>query len=291
MKCEDKLRALARRFSRATDLAIDADDVVQEALLALWSLSEKGYPVRDAEALLVKITKNICVSHYRKRHLDTETIVSDVFAGDDSASRRIEEQDAERLRERLYSQLTSSELEFTRMREERGCSLDEMSSESGRRQECDQVAALKGETQDERISKESMNMTKEDNITLEELEKAYLSDESSAEFDRLVARGISRRRNRLIWGTTLAAASLALILTLWPRGKGEGFNGLEIAEGIERILELDADGINSVTAKPDGDKVVLTALMNDGSRCSYIMSRENGASAVSITAINNLKNK
>ena len=136
-----------------------------------------------------------------------------------------------------------------------------------------------------------MNMTKEDNITLGELEKAYLSDESSAEFDRLVARGISRRRNRLIWGTTLAAAaSLALILTLWTRG-GEEFSGLEIAEGIERILELDADGINSVMAKPDGDKVVLTALMNDGSRCSYIMSRENGASAVSITAINNLKNK
>ena len=136
-----------------------------------------------------------------------------------------------------------------------------------------------------------MNMTKEDNITLAELEKAYLSDESSAEFDRLVARGISRRRSRLIWGTTLAAAaSLALILTFWTRG-GEEFSGLEIAEGIERILELDADGINSVTAKPDGDKVVLTALMNDGSRCSYIMSRENGASAVSITAINNLKNK
>lgn len=137
-----------------------------------------------------------------------------------------------------------------------------------------------------------MNMTKENNITLAELEKAYLSDESSAEFDRLVARGISRKRNRLIWKTTLAAAaSLALILTLWTRGGGEEFSGLEIAEGIERILELDADEINSVTAKPDGDKVVLTALMNDGSRCSYIMSRENGASAVSITAINNLKNK
>lgn len=131
-RCEDKLRALARRFGRATDLAIDADDVVQEALLALWNLSEKGYPVRDAEALLVKITKNICVSHYRKRRLDTEKIVSDSLAGGESASRRLEERDAERLRERLYSQLTTSELEFTRMREESGSSLDEMASESGR---------------------------------------------------------------------------------------------------------------------------------------------------------------
>lgn len=132
LKCEDKLRALARRFGLATDLAIDADDVVQEAFLALWNLSRKGYPVRDAEALLIKITKNICVSHYRKRHIDTESIVGDVFAGGESASRRLEEQDAERLRERLYSQLTSSELEFTKMREEQGSSLEEMSSESGR---------------------------------------------------------------------------------------------------------------------------------------------------------------
>lgn len=130
-----------------------------------------------------------------------------------------------------------------------------------------------------------------DNRTLAELEKAYLSDESTGEFDRLTAQGESRRRGRLIWGTMLAAAALALVLVLWPRSKGEGFSGLEIAEGIERILELDADDINSVTAKPDGDKVELTALMNDGSRCSYIMSRENGTSAVSITAINNLKNK
>ena len=132
LSCGDRLKMLARRFGRATDMAVDADDVVQEALMVLWDLSEKGYPVRDAEALLVKITKNICVSHYRKRHVDTETIVSDVFPGGDSASERVEEQDAGRLRERLYSQLTPSELEVTRMREEQGCSLDEMCAETGR---------------------------------------------------------------------------------------------------------------------------------------------------------------
>lgn len=42
-----RLKALARRFSRAADTAIDEEDIVQEALLAFWNLSEKGYPVRN----------------------------------------------------------------------------------------------------------------------------------------------------------------------------------------------------------------------------------------------------
>ncbi len=77
----DRLKSLARRFSRAADMAIDEDDLVQEALLAFWKLSEKGYPVRNPEALLVKITKNVCISHYRKHRLETESIVDDLLPG------------------------------------------------------------------------------------------------------------------------------------------------------------------------------------------------------------------
>lgn len=136
-----------------------------------------------------------------------------------------------------------------------------------------------------------MNMIKNDK-TLAELERLYLSDESAAEFDRLVARDVSRRRRRCFGAAMLAAAaSAALVLTLWPRGGSEGFDGLEIAEGIEHILELDSGSIESVTAKPDGGRVVLTAVMSDGSRCSYVMSRAKGTSAVSITATNTIKNK
>lgn len=97
-----RLKALARCFSRATDMAIDEEDIVQEALLAFWNLSEKGYPVRNTEALLVKITKNICVSHYRKRHLETESIAGDVFPGGISATGEVEREDAARLRKELY---------------------------------------------------------------------------------------------------------------------------------------------------------------------------------------------
>lgn len=127
-----RLKALARRFCRASDMAVSEDDVVQEALMAFWNLSEKGYPVRNAEAVLVKITKNICISHYRKRHIATEPIVSDSYAGGFSASEGIDSQDAGRLSDELYGVLTPLEREFMRLREETGWTLDEMAARTGK---------------------------------------------------------------------------------------------------------------------------------------------------------------
>ena len=63
-RVRSKLLALARDF--ALPSGIEADDVVQEALVSLWELAESGYPIKDAEAMAVRITKNICVGHYRK---------------------------------------------------------------------------------------------------------------------------------------------------------------------------------------------------------------------------------
>ena len=124
----------------------------------------------------------------------------------------------------------------------------------------------------------------QDNRTLAELEKAYLSDEAADEFDRLVRRSESRRRRPVVWGVMLAAAaSLALVLTLRPHQENCEFNGIEIAEGIQQIMNLDTDNVKSVTATPEGGRIILTAEMNDGGRCSYVMSRDGGA--VSITAM------
>ena len=64
-----KLTSLARRFNRAAGLEEEAEDIVQDSLLTLWQLAEKGYPVRDAEALAVKITKTRCVERYRRQHI------------------------------------------------------------------------------------------------------------------------------------------------------------------------------------------------------------------------------
>lgn len=126
------LKALARRFLRAADTAMDEDDVIQEALVAFWCLSEKGYPVRNVEAMLVKITKNICISNYRRRRAKAESVAADVFPGGYSATESVDRQDAERLRERLYSKLTVSEQAVTSIREETGGSLDDLAAKTGK---------------------------------------------------------------------------------------------------------------------------------------------------------------
>lgn len=125
---------------------------------------------------------------------------------------------------------------------------------------------------------------RQDVRTLAELEKAYLSDESAAEFDRIVRRVSIRRM--AVWGAIMtAAASLALILTLTFHDRGCAFDGVEIADGIEQIMSLDTGNVKSVTARPEGRRVILTVLMKDGSRCAYVMSREDGGEAFSITAM------
>ena len=67
-----KLIALARRFNRASGCGADAEDIVQDALVTLWLLAENGYPVRDPEALAVKLTKTRCVERYRRQYLRLE---------------------------------------------------------------------------------------------------------------------------------------------------------------------------------------------------------------------------
>ena len=58
-----RLTALGRTFFGD---AAQADDAAQEALVRLWLLRDRVNDVRHAEALLVRMTKNICVSEWRR---------------------------------------------------------------------------------------------------------------------------------------------------------------------------------------------------------------------------------
>jgi RNA polymerase sigma-70 factor (ECF subfamily) len=126
------LIALARRFLRATGGPEEAEDIVQEALLALWELSEKGYPIRSEKALAIKITKNICISRYRKRRIETVSIQDDSISGGFSAEERTEAADNTRIKKSVYGELNKSEAELMTMKAENGLTLDEIAKETGR---------------------------------------------------------------------------------------------------------------------------------------------------------------
>ena len=127
-----ELIALAGRFLRATGGPDEAEDIVQEALLTLWELYKKGYPVRSEKALAIKITKNICVARYRRRKLEESPLKSDAFEGGVSAEERTEATDNLKVKETLYRQLSKSEAELLTLKTERDLTLDEIAKETGR---------------------------------------------------------------------------------------------------------------------------------------------------------------
>ena len=61
-----RVLALARKFIRASGLRTDAEDIVQEVLLRLWTALNGGAEVLNAEAWASRVTRNLCVSLLRR---------------------------------------------------------------------------------------------------------------------------------------------------------------------------------------------------------------------------------
>ena len=127
-----KLVAMARPFCRTSGLSEDPEDLVQEALVTLWELSEKGYPIRDAEALAVLLTKNICVNHYRKRKPVFQAMQDFETEGAPPALTRLDEEETEQIRQALYGKLSRTQRELLTLRNDYGMTLDEIAAHTGR---------------------------------------------------------------------------------------------------------------------------------------------------------------
>ena len=127
-----KLITLVQRFNRSSGREEDEEDIVQDALMTLWQLSEKGYPIKDAEALAVKITKTLCVERYRRQHIQFELMEDQPIPGGLSATARTEARDIETIRSIVQKGLTASQRQLLNLRNEEGLSLDEIATATGR---------------------------------------------------------------------------------------------------------------------------------------------------------------
>lgn len=127
-----KLMQTARSFLSVTDTASDPEDIVQEAIITLWQLTQKDYEINCHEALAVKITKNICVAHYRRDRLRTQAIQGDDYLGTMSATERTEKTDNRQIRIELLRELTDTQRKLIRMRNDEGLSLDEIAKITGK---------------------------------------------------------------------------------------------------------------------------------------------------------------
>ena len=123
-----KLLTISSSFCSSARLPQDGEDIVQEALAVLWTLSDKGYEIDNAEALAVRITKNICINQYRKKRLNLEPIGNNVETRADEQSGY----EYEDIKAYLIAQLTPTQRKLLQLKEDEGLSLDEISEKTSK---------------------------------------------------------------------------------------------------------------------------------------------------------------
>lgn len=129
----ERLVALAAQFLHASGMKGEAEDIAQEAVAKLWELSQKGYPIRDARALAVRLTKNLCVERWRmKQRVTFQPLTGDDFEGGPSAESVVDEQDNNLIRDQLYSSLSETQRRLLTLRSDYELSLDEIALATGK---------------------------------------------------------------------------------------------------------------------------------------------------------------
>lgn len=116
------------------------------------------------------------------------------------------------------------------------------------------------------------------------------SDEAVAAFDRMMADAPQPRKRKTIrWiaGLAAAAALAGLVLLLKPRTETTPMlTPVQIAEGIRQMMLLEIGDIETIVATPSGDHAILTAYLQDGQTCSYILSYNGEDETTSLFACN-----
>ena len=132
VKVRNKLLALAWRYKASGGMDDDPEDIVQEAFLTLWRLISEGYPIRDTEAIAVKITKNLAAANIRRQKADTISFTDIDIDGGTSATELTDEQDSKAIRQELYKSLTPTQVHYLELRNELGLSLDDIAKMTGK---------------------------------------------------------------------------------------------------------------------------------------------------------------
>ena len=128
------------------------------------------------------------------------------------------------------------------------------------------------------------------NMTIEDLEKKYLSISSASEFDSCIAR--FRRRQKVRWAISCVASLVILcalglaVKSLDSQHPGNDITTVELIETISVLTESNIDEINSINAKPGKNGITVTAEFKNGIKKSYLMKRGADGSTIEMTAQN-----
>lgn len=129
-------------------------------------------------------------------------------------------------------------------------------------------------------------------IRIEHANETLLSKEGAEEFDRIVSQTKPKQSRpiirRMAWISGAAAAiALLLVLNVQPPHKevpSEAFTTVEIAGYVQQLMNVE--DIETVTASPVKECVLVTATLADGSTKMFIMNKDSEEGSTSMLAIN-----
>lgn len=127
------ITTLVTRFCNATSMEEDVEDLTQDVLVQLWNQHHKLEEIKNLEAWTTTLTKNLCVSRYRKRQQVHFLPIKDYeFIGNHSAAHGIEEKENAQLMRELLNSLPLNTRKILYLRNIKGMSLDEIATVTGR---------------------------------------------------------------------------------------------------------------------------------------------------------------
>ena len=120
----------------------DAEDVAQDAMLQLWRYCEQIDGDRNVSGLAVRVAKNCCVSHYRRKRAEqqycsatnsTATGMAMQHQADssDSPQELLEAEDTRRMINEVMARLKPRERELFELRRVEGLSTQQISEQTG----------------------------------------------------------------------------------------------------------------------------------------------------------------
>ncbi len=107
-----KIFAVAFRFLQRAD---EAEDVVQDIFVKLWQMREKLPPGQQLEALMLVMTRNLCIDRIRSRR-DTETPEDEFWDEEPMEDDGLEQKDQLRLALQLMKELPPDQQKVLRLK-------------------------------------------------------------------------------------------------------------------------------------------------------------------------------
>ena len=124
---------LQRVALRLLGNAEDAEDIVQEVYMKLWSKRDALPDVKDMEAYCVTLTKNMCIDRLRNAEAEKADVdeVPTMLAATDDVEAQVERHDAVEQVKRIIGTLPEHQQQVITLRDMEDCSFEEIAEQTG----------------------------------------------------------------------------------------------------------------------------------------------------------------